>query len=358
MRKTQIWMLALLIPLTMGIVFSGCKEEDDPPPCPTVDYTSIDAAIAEAQDLHDNAVEGTNPGEYTDGSKAALQTAIDLATQVRNTNCVTQQQLDAAEVALEAAMVVFENQKITDVNPDALVAQWLFNGDATDASGNGHDGTVSAGYPSWGAGMPELAEDRHGMANYCYYFLKGGNIVVPNSTSFNPPDLTISVWMKLDTLWPHNYFISNDIWHCWKFQVPEHLKPFFTRHLTADDGSGEIYVDKDANPVTLEEPFKWQHVVMTYTKGKIVFYIDGAKAVEWTDFPDGTPIDPHDGIDLCIGQALPTDDFSSDPDDPHAWKAWTGYFKGWMDDIRIYNEVLTDAQVTSLYNYEKDNVME
>jgi hypothetical protein len=354
MRKTQFWLLALLIPLTMGIVFSGCKEDEEP--CTPGDKTELGQTIDEAQDLHDNAVEGTNPGEYVAGSKEALQLAINLAKAVYDSPCPTQTELDNTTTALQAAMDAFEELKITDVNPDALVAHWLFNGDANDASGNGHNGTVSAGYPSWGGGMPELAEDRHGMADYCYYFLKGGNIVVPNSPSFNPPDLTISVWMKLDTLWPHNYFISNDIWHCWKFQVPEHLKPFFTRKLTGEGGD-DVYVDKDANPVTLDDPFKWQHVVMTFTNQKLTFYIDGEKAVEWTDFPAGTPQDPHDGIDLCIGQALPTAAFSSDPDDQHAWKAWTGYFKGWLDDLRIYNEVLTEAQVKSLYDYEKDNAI-
>jgi hypothetical protein len=353
-KRIGIWAIALIIPLVFGMTFSGCKDEDDEPECPTVDYTSLDQAIAEAQSLHDNAVEGTNPGEYLPGSKAALQTAIDIATEVRNTNCVTQQQLDAAEVALDAAVVTFEEAKVTDVAPGALVAHWLFNGDAADASGNGHDGTVSAGHPNWGGGLPSLAEDRHGNADYCYRFQDGGNIVVPNSPSFKPEEMSISVWMNLYETWAHSYFISNDIWHCWKFQVQDANKPFFTAHLTKDDGSGEeAYVDKDSNAGILELN-TWYHVVLTYTSGKMIFYIDGVKVQEWDDFPTGTLIDPHPGIDLCIGQALATDDYD---DDLHEWKEWLGYFKGYLDDMRFYNTILTDAQVTTLYNYEKDNTI-
>ena len=354
MRKTQIWFLAMLIPLTMALVFGGCKKDDEEE-CPTVDYTALDEQIAEAQQLIDNANEGNLPGDYLPGSKDVLQQAISLAEGVRNTACVTQQQLNSAQVALQAAMDTFEDQKVTDVAPEALVAHWLFNGDASDASGNGHDGTLSAGHENWGAGMPTLDTDRHGNANYCYKFQDGGNIVVPNSSAFIPEGLTISVWLNMYETWANNYFISNDIWHCWKFQVQDANKPFFTAHINKDDGSGEdAYVDKDSNAGILELN-TWYHVVLTYTSGKMIFYIDGVKVQEWDDFPTGTLIEPHTGIDLCIGQALPTADFD---DGDHQWQEWLGFFKGWLDDMRIYNVVLTDAQVTSLYNYEKDNVIE
>jgi hypothetical protein len=161
--------------------------------------------------------------------------------------------------------------------------------------------------------------------------------------------------MKLYETWAHSYFISNDIWHCWKFQVQDANKPFFTAHILKDDGSGEeAWIDKDANTGILELDI-WYHVVLTYKSGKMIFYIDGAKVMEWDDFPTGTLIDPHAGIDLCIGQALATDDFD---DGDHEWKEWLGYFKGWLDDMRFYNTILTDAQVTTLYNYERDNTIE
>jgi len=354
MRKSQIWLLAVLTLFTIGIVFNGCKE--DPPPCTTGDKTVLTQAIADAQALHDGATEGTELGDYIAGSKEALQASIDLATEVLNTNCVTQAQLDAAVVSLDAAVAAFEEQKITGISPEALVAHWLFNGDGADATGNGHDGTASAGYSRWGSGMPALAEDRHGNADYCYFFQKGANFVVPQSASLDPPNMSISVWMKVDTLWPHGYFLSNDIWHAWKFQVPEHFKPFFTRHINLDDGSGEAHVNEDSGFPLDWDPAKWQQLVMTYTKGKLIFYIDG-ELVREADIAPGTAIAPDAGIDFCIGQALPSASYTEIEDDPHQWKEWLGYFKGWMDDIRIYNEVLTPAQIKTQYDYEKDNTV-
>ena len=338
--------------LTLGIIFSGCKE-DDPAPCPTVDKTAINAAITDAQTLHDAAVEGTLPGEYLAGSKAALETAINNATTVRDTDCVTQTALDNAVVALNAAVTTFEGQKITDVAPGALVAHWLFNGDGTDASGNGHDGTASAGHANWGGGMPELAEDRHGMANYCYKFVDGGNFVVPTGPAFIPDELTISVWMNLYETWAHSYFISNDRWDSWKFQVQDANKPFFTAHFMKADQT-EGWIDKDSNAGVLELD-TWYHVVVTYTGGQMTFYIDGEKVQFWDDFDAGTLIAPHAGVDLCIGQALPTAAYDL-PD--HQWEEWLGYFKGYLDDMRFYNVMLTDAQVKALYDYESTTVIE
>ena len=234
MRKTQIWLLVLLMPLTMAIALVSCNDDDEPA-CPTVNYTALDQAIAEAQDFNDAAVEGTNPGEYLAGSKATYQQAIDLATAVRNVSCVEQSALDAAVVALDQATVIFEDQKVTDVAPGALVAHWLFNGDGADASGNGHNGAAEAGHVNWGGGMPVLAEDRHGNADYCYKFEDGGNFVVPNSPAFIPEEITISVWMNLYDTWAHSYFISNDIWNTWKFQVQDANKPLFTAHFMKPD---------------------------------------------------------------------------------------------------------------------------
>ncbi|MDO8505746.1 MAG: cohesin domain-containing protein, partial [bacterium] len=46
------------------------------------DLSSLITAIASAQTLHDGATEGTSPGEYTVGSKAILQSAIDAASLI------------------------------------------------------------------------------------------------------------------------------------------------------------------------------------------------------------------------------------------------------------------------------------
>jgi len=349
-KKRNLWVLALLIPLTLGIMFQGCNDDGDE--CPTVDYTAIDAKIQEAQALHDGATEGTNPGEYEAGSKATLQTAINNATTVRNTNCVTQQQLDNATQALTQAMADFQDKKITQVAPENIVANYLMNGNATDASGNGHDGTVRQGYNKNGSGNLASAADRFGAADHAYMFSGGSNIEVPTSPDFNPPELSIVCWIKIDETWAHNYFLSLDIWNCWKFQVQDANKPFFTRKILKDDSSGEnAWIDKDSNTGILTNG-EWTHIAVTFMSGHMRFYINGVESQHWDDFPTGTPVDPNPAVNLVIGQALPTDIYDT-PD--YEWQEWLGYLKGCLDDLKIYNIELTSAQVNSIYLYERDN---
>ena len=352
MKKVQIWLLALLMPLSMAIVFVGCNDDDDDPPCPTVDYTALDQAITEAQQLHDAAVEGENPGEYLAGSKATFQSSIDLATAVRATNCVTQQELDAAVVALEAAVTVFEGQKITDVAPDALVAHWLFNGNAADASGNGNNGTPTAGHEYWGSGpAPQLVTDRFGNADYCYHFDQGCNVEVPYSTALNPSEITISLWVKMEEQDNNDYMISMNRWNGYKVNLQTENFVFFT--VKALFEGNEAYYDRDSNPGVID-PDVWTNIIVTFKDGFMNFYINGALVKAWDNTP-GEPI-AVDNIPLSIGSDLPTGIYSTDDTSPF-FVEWGGYFKGNIDDVRFYNTELSLAQVVSLYNYEKDNVI-
>ena len=358
MKKTKYLMWFLIVPLMAGMILTSCKDDDDDVVPTAVDFAILDALIVDAQTLHDGATEGTAIGDYEAGSKAGLQTAIDLATGVRNTAGVTQAQVDAAVIGLQAAMDQFEAKKITEIAPENLIANWLFNGDATDASGNGHDGTLEVGHANWGAGSVVSTTDRFGNADYAYMFEDGGNIVISQDPSLNPPDLTIVTWINLYETWAHSYFISNDIWNCWKFQIQDANKPFFTRKILKDDGSGEnAWIDKDANTGILENGV-WTHIAMTFKSGEMVFYVNGVEAMFWDDFPTGTPVDPNPLVDICIGQALPTGVYTDIPDDPYEWKEWLGFLKGSLDDMKMYNIVLTGTQVNQIYIWEKDNVVE
>lgn len=81
--------------------------------------------IAQAQTKHDGAVEGTLPGQYKAGSKAALLTAIDAAKAVANSSSSTQANVDAAVTALTTALETFASA----VNPDKPSIPGDVNGD-------------------------------------------------------------------------------------------------------------------------------------------------------------------------------------------------------------------------------------
>jgi hypothetical protein len=302
--------------------------------------------------LYDNAVEGTAIGQYLAGSKAELQSAITLATDVRNTDCVTQAELDAANTNLLAAIATFESKEITDVSPENLVAHWLFNGNANDATANGNDGTPTAGHVFWGAGAaPSLTTDRFGNANYCYAFDKGSNIEVPYSTALNPQAVTISMWIKMEEQPNNDYIIALNRWNGWKLNLQDANFLFFTIKTTYN--GADTYYDRDSNPAAITAG-DWTYIAVTFTDGLMNFYVNGEQVKAWDNTP-GSPV-AVDNINLSIGSDLPTGKYSTEEGDFYV--NWGGYFKGNIDDIRFYNIALTSTQITSVYTYEKDNVVE
>ncbi|MEK8127084.1 glycoside hydrolase family 30 beta sandwich domain-containing protein [Paenibacillus filicis] len=87
-----------------------------------VDLTALQALIQQAQTKHDGAVEGTQSGQYPEGSKAVLQTAINKAKAVAANPGTTQQQAQQAITELNAALQTFLQSVRTgtpgDVNGD------------------------------------------------------------------------------------------------------------------------------------------------------------------------------------------------------------------------------------------------
>jgi len=229
-----------------------------------------------------------------------------------------------------------------DLN-NGLVASYPFNGDATDVSGNGNDGTVTAGFSAWGGGTPTLTADRFGKANKAYYFDQGGNIEVPYSTILNPGSISLSWWIYMEERPNNDYMISMNRWDCYKVNLQDANKVFFTTKVPNPDVPGEfVWNDRDhAADVGLSAE-TWYHLAVSFGGGHMKFYIDGVMVKDWDNVPNANIVDisadPHN---LVFGQAKPTSEYAdeTDPD----------FFKGKMDDIRIYNRVLNDDEVLALF---------
>ena len=223
-----------------------------------------------------------------------------------------------------------------------LVAYYPFNGNAVDASGNGNDGTVSIGHTYFGAGTPVLTTDRFGNENNAYYFDKGGNIEIPYSTVLNPPSISLSWWIYMEEQENNDYMISLDRWNCYKVNLQDINRVFFTTKVI--DGTDTIINDKDHDGDGLLAE-QWYHLAVSYGGGHMKFYIDGTLVKDWDNVPDAPIINiSNNPVNLTIGQDLPTDVYSDD--NP---VEWGGFFKGKIDDIKIYNRVLSDDEIFELY---------
>lgn len=351
LMKLQTLLLMLIVGSAM--MFTSCKDDKDE--IVEGDKTALTALIAQADALAASATSADYPQSAIDAFKATLQTvktaSADKLTQVQINNLVTQ---------LTEAMSTFDSQAFGFIDETLyLNAGWHFDeGTGTTATAYStvkHVGTFFKGntvilgaeamMPSWTEGV------KGGKA---IHFNKGAHLEVPFTTAFLPANLTISVWVKPDELYEHNYIVSQNYWTGYKLQTQGGGKPFFT--FKKVDGG---IVDADNETDNSVQVGNWTHLVVSVngTTKELKFYVDGLLTKTWTEADKGigpltqtlTAPDPQPFI---IGGVATDAELAAN------FMEWTnadnlGYFKGAIDELKIYNIALADGQVAKLYNDEK-----
>jgi hypothetical protein len=211
---------------------------------------------------------------------------------------------------------------------DGLVAYYPFDGNANDASGNGNNGVLH-GNTSWVPGVTSQGLRFDGASTY---------IVVPNFT-FQPRDkFSVAFWAKPDTdcgTGSPRHFLSKH------WNIPD--MEFLIR--MEQDGKynsawsiGGNYYDLANYPsvyptVGLIAPTftNFDCIVNTYDGSSIRFYVNGTLVKEQA--ASGTI--QQSSVPLTIGA------YAADPT--------AHMFKGVMDNIRIYNRVLSQDEIQQLY---------
>jgi hypothetical protein len=348
--KTKLTLSSLVVVfiIAASIISSSCKKDDNSTP---VNKTVLADSITAAEDLLAGATEGTAPGNYVVGSKAALQTTIDAVQVIHDNPASTQANIDAAVVNLHNAMETFRDAVIVPIAEANLIAYWAFDeGTGTtvsDLSSNGLNGTFKVGFSTIpGSGqLPLWTADRYGNANKALQFDKGGHIEVPYNSVLFPAEISISLWAKVDHVFADNYMLSQNWWEGFKLQYQSANKVFFT-YKNADAS----YFDRDWS-VNGQDTTAWHHVVVTLKEGEEDFYADGELVKSWTDVTGGLNA-PANPVAFTIGQEFPNERPGIAPaDDPAQWAV--GFFKGSLDDIAIYNVALSASQVKGIFDMQK-----
>jgi hypothetical protein len=349
--------MAAIFSLSLGLILTSCSKKSSTPP---TDKTTLKAAIDSANWYYTLTIEGSKPGDYTVGSKAALKTALDAATAILNDPSSNQATLTNAAANLQGAINTYKGAYIGQIAAANLIGYWKFNGNANDSSGNGHHGTVTAGPAFFGAGTPVLTADRFGNANMAYHFDHGGNIEIPYNLSLNPQQMSISLWARPDTVGrtintSSCYMIAMNRWNGWKFQTQPTL-PFFTVKVFESQASPPdttIY-DRDDAGIALKPDAGWYHLVVTFKAGEEDFYINGSLVKIWNSTSSrpvpGAPITLATPLNIVIGSDLPTNKYTTADDGTGRFYVnWGGFWTGEMDDVMFYNIALTGPQVQTIY---------
>ncbi len=143
MKTSKFLLLKLMIIVIGLLVFNSCKKDST-----SVDYNSdkgqLQKTIDSLTQVISGAVEGNKPGNYATGSKENLKNVLDAAATVTSGK-YTQQEVDNAVANILRAAQSFNSRIIQEVSVENLVAQWKFNGDASDSTGHGHNGVLKSG---------------------------------------------------------------------------------------------------------------------------------------------------------------------------------------------------------------------
>lgn len=207
-----------------------------------------------------------------------------------------------------------------------LVAYYPFAGNANDASGNGHNGTV------YGA---TLTTDRFGNPNSAYHFDGLNDYVrVPDDQQLDGMNaLTLSVWVKADSLAE-----NVEVVHKWA----SGSSPLNGAYAVGVDAPGrgvlQYCTDHDyvikISDIVLDTD-SWHHIAGVYTGTEGSLYIDGSRVALWRDDPDVAGPLHRMNTDLLIGCGL-------------LYGNRVGFFPGSIDDVAIYNRALTDTEIHDL----------
>ncbi|HOX32597.1 MAG TPA: caspase family protein [Spirochaetales bacterium] len=200
-----------------------------------------------------------------------------------------------------------------------LVAEWLFNGDAKDSGGKGYNGSVKGALP---------AANRFGKAGQALAFEDKDLVKVSSrpALNFGTGAWSLAFWLKTEG------------------DCGSASDDYFVAKYNKDDGNGWSVKERDGSLGLLttagswDQSFQdekvndglWRLVVVTRrADGQKIVYNDLVKTLDYKADAHNVSND----VDLVFGRNEPYD----------------GYARCLMDDVRLYNRVLSEDEVAALY---------
>ncbi|PWT96570.1 MAG: hypothetical protein C5B52_15435 [Bacteroidetes bacterium] len=196
-----------------------------------------------------------------------------------------------------------------------LIAYYPFNNNINDESGNNNNGTAYGG---------TFTSDRKGNANSAYHFSGSNYILINNSFSLSSisDSFSVSAWIYNEGQGVSLICKSPYNGTSMQFRVYVDSKIFFANyHKSAD-------FDFTLNPTS-----EWKHIVITSDGTTAKYYLNGVltSSISLTDATNAG----DNSSDLYIGA------------DTHGV---VEFYNGSLDEIRIYNRVLTESEIVGIYN--------
>ena len=225
---------------------------------------------------------------------------------------------------------------------EGLVAYYPFNGDAQDAAGNSLEGIVT---DTSGSGIhlvnvgAKPAPDRHGKPDKALQF-SGKEYLRFGRKLPDMPKQTTAAWVNTENTAEQMGTIFSDLTPHGGNDLIFWVSPTGGR-VRADKSGGVLGIDGDPTgglfvfPESNRPGKDWFHVVWVLEEKSSKIYLNGEQIAEIS--ATGSNVGYHQAE---IGRW------------DHRFGA-RDYFKGAMDDVRIYNRALSAKEVKALYDLEK-----
>jgi len=213
-----------------------------------------------------------------------------------------------------------------------LIAYYPLDGNTQDFSGNNHNGvTVQS---------PVISADRFTNTNGCYWFNGNGDYIrVKKETTLEPKNaVSVSAWVYAEDLSSWLIVTSKRYIHS---HSPGNSYILFAAGSAGQTqywafGVGNKTVETFAVDENMVQTKKWVHLTGTYDNnggsGNIKLYVNGNLISKATaDYEIA-----YSDSSLRIGMAIPGPSKQ--------------FFRGKIDDVRIYNRALSSSEVFLLYS--------
>jgi uncharacterized protein (TIGR02145 family) len=241
---------------------------------------------------------------------------------------------------------VFGQSVPSYVPTSGLVGWWGFNGNAQDGSGNGNHGTVNGA---------TLTTDRFGNSNTALnQALDGSHVRTQSVISNSPNNFTISLWVnprQIDSVKTQS-ITGGEGYGVMSVIHPAHGSNWGSQSNNAgvgiNIGTNQIQIVEHthlfvASPLVYSAQLTgWHHIVVVYEQHVPKLFVDGNLVATGLQ-SNIQSVHPSSGFCSVYNQSGFGSSFNPNGSP-------VGNFKGKFDDIGIWNRVLTQQEITNLYN--------
>ncbi len=225
------------------------------------------------------------------------------------------------------AEITLSTTKAIDTGEPGLVAHYPFDGNANDATPYNNHGAIG-GNPVF-----EVPNHPNGGGQNIKFDGVGDSVLVPNAVQMISDYTTVSFWIRVDgtnIADAEAYILDFGHWsERWKISLPQHLKIVWTTNSNNAQFPNFIS-DMDSGDGNEMVKTFWWYVTMVHDGTSDIVYVNGQQTkikptlgkLNTTARPLGIGNNPIEG-----GQ----------------------YFIGALDNLKIYNKVLTAGEIDKLY---------